>query len=116
MIVAVVQVRQMRMGVPHRLVHVLVEVRLGTFVAAVGVLMMFVVDVAMSVSEALMLVFVRVVLREDQPGPERHQHGRGNQARRERLAEERYRERQESVALNAQVDQGHSTANGDRRR
>jgi len=37
-LVAVMQVRHLRMSVPHRLVHVFVDVRLGPFIAVVRVL------------------------------------------------------------------------------
>ena len=52
------QVRRVGMGVPHRLVRVLVNVRLRPFVAAMGVLMMLVVSVVMGVHEPLVLVLV----------------------------------------------------------
>ena len=52
------QVWRVRMRVPHRLVYVLVGVRLGPFVAAVGVLVVFIVDVTVAMRQAMMLVFV----------------------------------------------------------
>jgi hypothetical protein len=48
---AMVQIGQVRVGVPHRLVHVLVDVRLGPFVAAVRVFVVLVMEVAMAMSQ-----------------------------------------------------------------
>ena len=56
--VAVMQVGYVRMRMPHRLVHVLVGVRLGPLVAMVCVLVMLIVDVTVAVHQAAMLVFV----------------------------------------------------------
>ena len=58
MLVAVMQVGRVRMGVPHRLMHVLVGVGLGPLVAVVRVLVMLVVNMAMGVRQPAMLVLV----------------------------------------------------------
>ena len=58
MLMPVMQVRRVRMRVPHWLVHVLVGVGLGPLVAAVEVLVVLVVNVAVGVRQAAMLVFV----------------------------------------------------------
>ena len=56
--VPVMQVGHVRMGMPHRLVHMLVGVGLGPLVAVVRVLVMLVVYMAVSVGQAPVLVFV----------------------------------------------------------
>lgn len=58
MLVPVMQIGHVRMRMLHRLVHVLVGVRLGPLVAAVGVLVVLVVDVTVAMCQATMLVFV----------------------------------------------------------
>ena len=58
MLVAVMQIGHVRMRMPHRLVHVLVGVGLRPLVAAVGVLVVLVVDVTMAMCQTTMLVFV----------------------------------------------------------
>lgn len=58
MFVPVVKIGRVGMRVPHRLVHVLVDVGLGALVAAVGVLVVFVVDVTVGVRNILVPVVV----------------------------------------------------------
>lgn len=54
------EVGHVRMCVPRRLVDVLVSVRFRALVAAMHVLVMFVVDVAVAVHQAPVLVLVNV--------------------------------------------------------
>ena len=56
--VPVMQVGHVRMGMPHRLVHMLVGVGLGPLVAVVRVLVVLVVNMAMGVRQPAMLVLV----------------------------------------------------------
>ena len=56
--VPVMQVGHVRMGMPHRLVHMLVGVGLGPLVAVVCVLVMLVMNMAVSVHQPAMLVLV----------------------------------------------------------
>src|SRR5262245_24900931 len=72
-LMAMVQVGEMRMAVPQRLVHVLVGVRLRPFVAGVCVPMMLVVRVAVGMHNALVSVLVLVLLGEHEPGGDHHQ-------------------------------------------
>ena len=58
MVVPVMEVGHVRVRMPHRLVHVLVGVGLGPLVAAVGVLVMLIVDVTVAMCQVMMLVFV----------------------------------------------------------
>jgi len=74
-----VQVRHVGVSVPHGLVHVLVGVGLGTFVAAVRVLVVLVVDVAVTVGHVLVSVLMRMPLRQYQPGCGEHQYQGGDE-------------------------------------
>ena len=56
--VPVMQVGSVWVRVPHRLVHMLVGVGLGPLVAVVCVLVMLVMNMAVSVRQPAMLVFV----------------------------------------------------------
>lgn len=58
MSVPVMQIRCMRMRVPHRLVRVLVDVGLGPLIAMVVMPMMLVVDVTVGVLQASVLMLV----------------------------------------------------------
>ena len=58
MMMPVMQIRCMRMRVPHRLVRVLVDMGLGALVAAVGVLVMFVMHVTVGMFQVPVLVVV----------------------------------------------------------
>jgi hypothetical protein len=71
--VAMVQVGQMRVRVGQRWMLVPVRMRLGALVAAVRVLVMFVVGVAVTVGHVLVSVHVCVPLRQYQPGRGQHQ-------------------------------------------
>lgn len=72
MTMPMVQVRIMRMFMPHRFVPVPVGMRLGDrAVMAVGV--MFVVDMGVVVLQCLVAMFVVVALCEMQPEAEGHQ-------------------------------------------
>jgi hypothetical protein len=90
---SVVEVRQVRMSVPHRLVHVLVDVGLGAFVAMVRVLVVFIVHMAVIVRHVLVPVLVRVPLGQHEPGRDHHQGRGGDEADRHGLAEQWHRER-----------------------
>ena len=57
-IVAVMQIRRVRMRVPQRLVRVLVDVGFGPLVAPVAMLVMLVVDMPVGVLQAPMLMLV----------------------------------------------------------
>jgi hypothetical protein len=57
-VVPVMEVGHVRVRMLHRLVHVLVGVGLGPLVAAVGVLVMLIVDVTVAMCQVMMLVFV----------------------------------------------------------
>jgi len=56
----VMQVGHVRMRMLHRFVHVLVGVGLGPLVAVVRVLVMLVMDMAVAMGQAPVLVFVPV--------------------------------------------------------
>ena len=60
MIVPMMQIRHVRMRVPHRLVYVLMNVGLGSFIAVVGMLVMLVVHMAMGMFHVPVLMLVRV--------------------------------------------------------
>ena len=67
-------VRVVRVRVPHRAMVVRVAVRLaGRVVRAVVVLVVFVVDVGVVVGHHLMVVFVVVPLGQVQPDPHAHE-------------------------------------------
>ena len=77
MLVPVVNVRVVDVRVSHRLVFVLVAVRLsGWVVRGVFVLVVFVVDVAMFMLHRLVLVLVFVSLSEMQPDADAHERRR----------------------------------------
>ena len=87
--VPVVDVRKVRVLVDHGLVAVPVLVRLGAGPRKiVFVLVMLVVDMPMSVRHRLMHVLVLVMLREVQPDPQAHQHGRHPERERGRFAQQ----------------------------
>jgi hypothetical protein len=104
--VAVVQVGHVGMRVPHRLVYVLVGVGLGTFVAMVCVLVVFIVYMAVCVHEPPMLVLVRVQFGQHEPGRERHQSGGDDETGRDRLAEKRHGERRADEGSGAEMGAG----------
>ena len=83
----VMQVRQMRMAMLDRLVPVRVRVRLGSFVAAVGMLVVRVVGVQVLVREVFMHMRVPMLLAEHQPGGRYHQRECRHEAGRHRLAQ-----------------------------
>lgn len=60
--VAVMDIRQMRMSVHHRQMHMGVGVRLGSLCPAVFVRVMFVVMVPVTVCHILMRMFVPMLL------------------------------------------------------
>ena len=88
--VPVMQIGHVRMRMPQRFVHVLVSMGLGSLVSVVRVPVMLVVNVAMGVCQAPVLVRVAMRLRQHQPGCYRHQRGGGEQAWRERFAKQRH--------------------------
>jgi hypothetical protein len=72
MTVAVMEVRKMRMLMPHRLVMVLVRMRLSNG-AFMSVLMMQIVDMIVLVVERIMVVGMYVRFRQVHPQAEGHQ-------------------------------------------
>ena len=82
-----VHVRQMGMGMRHRRMLVAVRVRLGTFVAAVRVLVMLIVNMPMTVHHILVRVLVGVLLGNDEPRGGNHQHKRDAERGGECLSE-----------------------------
>ncbi len=54
----VMQVGHVRMRMPHRFVHVLVSVGLGSLVAMVRMLVMLIVDMTVSVDQAPVLMLM----------------------------------------------------------
>ena len=77
MIVSVMNVRVMRMRVPHRKVFVRMTVRFARrVIRAVFVSMVFIVDVTMVVRHRLVVVFVLVTLGQMQPHSHAHEKSR----------------------------------------
>ena len=76
MFMLVMQIRQMGMGMRQRRMLVTVRVRLWTFVAAVRVLMMLIVDVPMSVRHIFVRMPVGVPLGKHEPRGGNHQRKR----------------------------------------
>ena len=74
------KIEYVRMCMLHRLVHVLVGVGLRALVAMVRVLVVFIVDMTVSVHEPPMPVLVRVRFRQHKPGRDhkvRHREAQG---------------------------------------
>ena len=67
MMMAVMQIRRVRMRVPDRLVHVFVGVGLRALITTVRVPMMLVMDVTMTVGQGLVHMAVGMPLGEYQP-------------------------------------------------
>jgi hypothetical protein len=82
----IVQIRVMGMRMSHRFVDVPVRMGLGHG-PVVKMLVMFVMDVAMFVLEAFVLMFVGMPLGEMKPKADRHQAARDQQLTRQGLAE-----------------------------
>ena len=101
--VPMVQVRDVRMSVQHRLVRMLVDVGLGAFIAAMRVLVVLIVDVTVRMHQALMQVLVRMQLRQHEPGRDRHQRGGGEKAGRDRLCEQWHGERRADERSSAEM-------------
>ncbi len=77
MVVTVMEVRHVRVTMPHRLVTVPMRMRLsGRIGRTVLVSMVFIVTMAMVVFQGLMKMFVLVVLRQVEPHPDHHQQKR----------------------------------------
>ncbi len=74
--VSMVQIRQMGMGMRRRRMLVPVRVRLGTFVAAVRMLVMLIMDMPMTVRHILVRVLVGMPLGNYEPRGGNHQHKR----------------------------------------
>jgi hypothetical protein len=82
----VVDVRVVRVGVPHRRVVVRVAVRLaGRVVRAVGVLVVYVVDMGVVVEHLFVVVFVP--LHQVQPHPDANEGGGQEEGSRGPVAE-----------------------------
>jgi hypothetical protein len=87
--VPVVDVWVVWMPMDDRFVDVRVGVRLvRQDVCLVVVLVVFIVDVPVSVLEPLVLMLMLVALCQVQPGPDRHQDSGGKKARPDRLAQD----------------------------
>jgi len=106
MLVAVMQVRQVRMAVRHRRVLVPVRVGLGALVAVMRVLVMRVMDVPVAVRQVLVRVRVLVALGEHQPRCGEHQRQGDPERDRDRLPETEDRDRRADEGRGAEVRSG----------
>ena len=84
--VAVMKVRIVRMSVPEPVMPVPVGMRLGDH-AFVGVLMMWIVDMAVFVLDRLVRVVVLMAFGQMQPEAKGHERAGEDELSRERLAE-----------------------------
>ena len=106
MIVTVMQIRRMRMRVPQRLVHVLMDVGLGSLVTVMGVPVMLVVNMTVGVLQVHVLMLVRVSFRQHEPRCDRHQQRGNDQAGRDRLAQQRHCERRSNERSGTEMRRG----------
>lgn len=83
---AMMQIRVMRMFVPHRLVFMPMRMRLG-YMTVMMMLVMFVVHMPVFVRERFVKMFVLMPFGEMQPKPKSHQQRRESQFERQWLAE-----------------------------
>ena len=58
--------------------HVFVRVRFGVFIPMMCMLVVLIMRVPMGVNQALVLMFVGMRFRQNQPGCDCHQYGGGN--------------------------------------
>src|SRR6266436_8800757 len=110
-LVAVVQVRIMRMLVHHPRVLVRVAMRLaGRIVRCMGVLVVGVVHVPVLMRERLMHVLVVMRLREMQIDPDPHQHRSTDEGQGRRLAEQRERQSSTDEGGRREISAGASSS------
>jgi hypothetical protein len=89
MSVTMVQVGKVRMAMAHWVMAMAVGMRFRAFIAAMGVLVVRVMNMAMLVVQRFVLVLMPVPLGKDEPCTHRGQEEGGAERRGERLAEER---------------------------
>ena len=109
MFVAMVDVRVMRMGMPHCRVEMRVAMRFAwRVVGTVRVLMVFVVDVAMVVEHLFVVVHVFMALRQVEPYAYTHESGRRQEHERESLSENEQRQRRPDEGRQREISPGAS--------